>query len=527
MIEQIRILCKIELCNLYGWNVLRHTRDQSVRKKKLALAGVMGVLLVMVMCYMGAMSYGLIMIGAAEIVPAYLNVFASLLVLMLGIFKAGGVIFRRKGYDIIASLPLSDKAVVVSRFIRLYVEGLMAAALVMVPGLLVYGVMMRPGIGYYLLGVLGVLGTPLVPVAAAAGIGGLITGIASRMKHKALVEAGLCMLLVTGIFAASALLSDSTGEVSLEMLQNLEAMVSAALGKAYPLAILMGNGMVHGDAAASLLFVLLSLAVFAAVIGIIAVQFHSICRMLYSTSARHDYQMEQLQKQSVMKALVVREARRYFSSGVYVTNTIIGPVLGTVFCVALPFLEVESIIGVLPIEISVNRVLPFVIAGIFCIMNTTSTSVSMEGKEWWILKSLPLTVKNILDGKILWNLCLWAPFYMVSEAVVLVTQDLSLAEGLWMVLVPALLILFSCVWGITMNLKFPKMQWESETEVVKQSMSSLLGGMGGFFVAMISACVVLLVPVDPNVICLGICMLLAVATGFLYVSNHRVDCQSI
>lgn len=528
MVEQIRILSKIELCNLYGWNVFRHTKDKSIKKKNIALAGTIGLVLVLIMFYMGAMSYGLVLLGAAEIVPAYLNVMASLFVLMFGVLKAGGVIFRNKGYDIISSLPLSDGAVVMSRFIRLYVEGLAVALLVMVPGLLVYGVLVRPGLWYYLLGVLGVLGTPLVPVAVAAGIGTLITGIASRMKHKALVEAGLGVLLVVGIFVVSSLFSDSAGEVSLEMMQNLVEMVSAALGKVYPLAILMGNGMVQGKVGSSLLFVLISAAVFVGVVWIVAVNFHGICRRLYSTSAKHEYQLEQLQKQSVTKAMVVREARRYFSSGVYVTNTIIGPVLGTVFCVALPFLDIESITGVLPIQISVNSVLPFVFAGIFCVMNTTSTSVSMEGKEWWIVKSLPLSVKHILDGKILFNLCLWAPFYMVSEAVVLLTQDLSVTEGIWMVLIPALFMVFSCVFGIAVNLKFPKLQWENEVEVVKQSVSAVIGGMGGFFVAIVSACAVLLVPVNyTNVVCLGICILLVVITVLLYHRNNSTDLKKI
>ena len=144
--------------------------------------------------------------------------------------------------------------------------------------------------------------------------------------------------------------------------------------------------------------------------------------------------------------------------------------------------------------IDMDSIVPFLISGVFCMMTTTATSISMEGKNWWILKSLPLTTKNILDGKILMNLLLLLPFYLLSELFLIVALKPGAGELLWLLLIPAVIILFSCVYGIAVNLRFPVLVWESEVRIVKQSASAMLGGMGGFILAILCAVAVGAVP---------------------------------
>ena len=54
-----------------------------------------------------------------------------------------------------------------------------------------------------------------------------------------------------------------------------------------------------------------------------------------------------------------------------------------------------------------------------------------------------------------------------------------LKELLRLAKIPAVMILFSCVFGITVNLHFPVLEWEKEVRIVKQNASAMLGGMGG------------------------------------------------
>ena len=526
--KQTKILSKIELCNLFGLNVLRHIKDRDGRKQRPALACMIGLVVVFMAVYIGAISYVLIGAKAADVVPMFLTTMSSIFVLMLSIFKASGVIFRNKGYEIISSLPVTKEAVVMSRFVRLYVEGFLVTMLVMMPGLVIYAVLLHPAISYYIIGAVAVFVTPLFPVALATGIGALITGIASRMKYKGLVEAAISVLIVIGLFLWAASFQGQTTTLTQGNIRELVEPILAVVEKMYPLAVMVGDAMLYGNYMKLVLFVLISAIVFVGVVMTVAANFHGICRKLYSISAKHDYKLERLEKNAVWKALVKREAKRYFASGAYVTNTIIGPALAIVFCVGILFVDMDSMLAKLPIQLNVTGALPFIVAGIMIMMNPASSSVSMEGKEWWIVKSLPLTAQNILDGKILFSLCLVTPFYVVAEMILMMTQKISMVERIWFIIIPFLFLVFACVFGIAVNLKFPKLDWESEVSVVKQSASSMLGGLGGMIVAIIAAYAVLMVPVSyAHLIRAIICVLLIVVTVWLYGRNNRVDLRNI
>ena len=526
--KQIRTLMKIELCNLFGWNVFKHTKDKSAKRRSIVLAAAMGVLLGIVMFYVVGLSYGLVMLGAADIIPAYLIMISSIVVLMFGIFKAGGVIFRKKGYDIISSLPISNRTVVLSRFFRLYIENLILIAVVMLPGMITYGVLVHPQIAFYIVGILSILVIPFIPVTIASAVGAVITGIASRMKHKALTEAGLSILLIVIIFIGSFGISENSGEFTTEMIQNLANIVMDLIGKIYPPAVILGNAIVQGDFANFLFMAVVSVIVFGVVAFIVSAKFDSICSSLYATSAKHNYQMKEMEKNSIQKALIVREARRYFSSEIYVTNTIMGPVLGVAFCIGLFFFNPEEITAGLPVALNVKAAIPYFIAAIFNMMNVTSTSISMEGKEFWIVKSLPLDTKMILDSKLLFNLCLLAPFYFVSEILAVIALRPSILELVWLILIPALLCLCACVFGITANLLFPKLDWENETTVVKQSASAAIGGMSGVVASIPCMFAVLCVPERVvNGINGAICILLVLIAVALYRRNNKFDLKSV
>lgn len=544
MIRQIRTLAKIELCNLYGLNILRNTSDSKFKKKSIAMMAVALIVAVILMGYVAGLCYGLIILDISDIIPAYLITISSLLTLAFGVFKAGGVIFRKNGYEIISSLPLSDAAVVISRLIRLYIEDIVLTVGVMLPGVVVYAVLVQPKLTFYVVGLLSVPVIPLLPLTVAVGIGTLITGISSRMKHKALVEAALSVLLVVGIFAGSAGFSGNANnmlvqpglepgsgldsEMTLEMIGKMSPVVMEILENIYPPAVILGNAMLQGDFAGFLLIALISAAAVIAVATVVAVNFHGISHRLYKTLAKHNYRLEHLQKNSVLKSLVKREAKRYFASGTYLTNTIIGPIMAAVLSVGLIFANLEKMTETFTISINVNAAVPFVVAGILVMMNAASVSISMEGKEWWIVKTLPLTVKNVVDGKIVFNLCLLTPFYVISEFGMLIALRTDIIGAFWIIVVPALIMAFSCVFGVNANLMFPKLDWDSEVSVVKQSAAALIGGMGGTLTAILCALMVLILPkAYTNLINLIIVIVLIILIMLLYHKNCKTDFKNV
>lgn len=528
MRTQIKIFTKLECSNLFGWNVFRHTSDPKAKRRARLMLGAWVFLIAVVWAYVGALSWGLVTLGAGEVVPAYLMAIASLVLLFFGIFKAGSVLFRKNGYEILCSLPVNRWAIVISRFLRMYAEDLLVALAVLLPGLAVFGWMVRPGAGFYLAGVLAALAVPLLPLAVSSLIGVVVAGLASRMKHKGLAEAGLSIVVVLAVLMGSGKLA-GMGEAQFtpELLLRLSETVFGLLEGLYPPAVWLGRAVARGDAPACALLLAVFLAVLALMAQLIGSRFHEIFRRLFSFSAGHNYRMERLNQGSLVSALYKRELKRYFSSGVYVSNTIMGPVLGTVLSGALCFVGADRLTAALPTEVDVAGLVPFLLASVFCLMSATSVSISMEGREFWIVKSLPLTTKSILDAKLLLNLSLMGPFWLLSEILLTVALKPSPMELLWQILIPAEMILFSCVFGITVNLRLPVLDWESETAVVKQSAASMLGGMAGFLLALVCMVPVVLLPEYADLVKLGLCAALALGTVLFYRQNNRADLRQI
>ncbi len=517
-------LLLLELRGLYGLNKFRHCRDPREKNRyRIVLAACM-LLLVMALAYVGGLVYGLCSLGLGAIVPAYLTAIGSALVFALGIFVAGNRIFGLGGYDLLASLPLKPGALVLSRFLSLYVEDLVWTLVIWLPGLAVYGVCQRPGPSLFLQAVPVILLLPAIPLVLATLAGSLVLGLSARMRHKSLVQTGLLVLLVVGILVGSFSVGDAPEGLTPEAFAALAQTIGSLLGQIYPPALWVNGAMVAGELWGLALFALISLGMMAVVIGITARHFHHISTRLRGFSASRSYRLGAMESRHLGKALYLRELRRYFSSSIYVTNTIIGPILGTILAVALAVSGLEPIRQSLPLQIDIPGLLPYVFSAVFCMMNTTSVSISMEGRQFWGIQALPIPAKALLDSKLLLNLSLMLPFYLVSLVAMAVGIRADFVQLWWLAVIPASIMVFSVVLGITVNLRFHSFDWEKEEAVVKQSLSSALGGFAGFLVSAALAVLVLAVPAAfTDGVKLGGCLVLWLLTAVLYRKNNRIS----
>ena len=78
--NELLALIKLQLVNLYGLNVYRNLKDLKEKKKKFWLGVDYIVVAVMMMSYVGGMSFGYVHIGLGDILPAYLIMLTSLII---------------------------------------------------------------------------------------------------------------------------------------------------------------------------------------------------------------------------------------------------------------------------------------------------------------------------------------------------------------------------------------------------------------------------------------------------------------
>ena len=115
---------------------------------------------------------------------------------------------------------------------------------------------------------------------------------------------------------------------------------------------------------------------------------------------------------------------------------------------------------------------------IFCatLSPTTGSAISMEGKQIWISKQLPIPAALWLNAKLYVNLLLVGPSVLIASTILAIAfrsmlRPLDVA-GLY--LLPAAALLCSTVFGLFVNARMPRLNWKTETEVVKQSGAVLI-----------------------------------------------------
>ena len=118
---------------------------------------------------------------------------------------------------------------------------------------------------------------------------------------------------------------------------------------------------------------------------------------------------------------------------------------------------------------------------VLCSMvDISSPSVSLEGKNIWIVQSLPVSPAQALMAKVRLHVLLTlvpaAVFFLVVEILV----RPSAAMALLLPAVSVLYILFSAAFGVFLNLKAPNLTWKNETVPIKQSMSMVVSIFGSW-----------------------------------------------
>ena len=103
----------------------------------------------------------------------------------------------------------------------------------------------------------------------------------------------------------------------------------------------------------------------------------------------------------------------------------------------------------LTLPFPLGNLVPFLLSLMLMMGSTTASSISMEGKQWWIPKSLPIPARTILDSKMLVGLSLMLPAVLISGAVLVISGQTGDVNPVWLFLVPGAYACFSVVFGIT------------------------------------------------------------------------------
>ncbi|MGI6110068.1 MAG: hypothetical protein ACOYB8_09555 [Eubacteriaceae bacterium] len=522
--QQTVELLKIEFSRFLGINVLRFSKEKKKKNQIRVMLFAFIYLAILMIIYMTSMAVQLCNSGMGRVVPAYCMTVTSALVFLFSIFRAGNTLFNEKTYEKLAALPLKPGVIVWSRLLFLYGINLVMALLFMLPAGVVCGIRLELGAGYWIMFCIGTLFVPMIPVTAAAIIGALIASLSSRMEQKNIASAIFTLIFIMAIFLIS-MLPALNPSITDEMMMNIGTDMIGQVSVWYPVSMMFSEG-VFGSAGSWIMFLLISIVVFSLFAWIIDKNYASICRRLTAHAARRKFVMSQQKSKTALRALYEMELRRYVSTPIYITNTIIGYLMMIIYSITMMLMIGNGQIPDGMIRTVLAQLTPVILGFMAMLASTTSSSISIEGRQWWIVRSLPVSPGLLFQAKVLLNLSLALPSCLLSA--VLCALAFGWSGFVWYLIIPMALSVMTSFLGLAANLKFPSFDWDNATEIVKQGGNVLVAMASDFAVTGVGVlCWYLFSGFSYPVSMLIFLVLIAVVTGLLYRKVVNTDLRTI
>ena len=209
-------------------------------------------------------------------------------------------------------------------------------------------------------------------------------------------------------------------------------------------------------------------------IMIVGASYRALNSALQSHARVKKYEMTSMKRNSVYKAIVFKEYKRFTGSSIYMVNAGLGEILSILFGIATLIFGFDDIVSVVtkgaPINTSIlYPAIPLIVYFFIGMVATTAISPSLEGKNYWIVQSLPIEKKALYQGKMLFNMCLTVPPALFAILCICISAHVPIASVILYIILGVALCAFSTTWGCVCGLKHMRLDWENEIEIVKQS----------------------------------------------------------
>lgn len=481
------------------------TGSSSSKKNKKQIKGILlGLLLVLAFTpiaiefgkFLSVAYDGLHSIGQEAVILAFGLSIVSVTIFFFGIFYAMGIFYFSMDVENLLPLPFKPWHIMGAKFAVVLIYEYLTELIFFMPTLMTYGIKSSAGILYYAYGVIIFLLLPIVPLVIASIINMIImrfTNIAKNKDRFRLIGGIIAMFSGIGIniyiqrFTQNIDQSQVTemfteGNNSLvDLVTNIfpstKIAVSSLINSANT------NGFIN-----LILFIVITVA--ALIIFIIlgeALYFKGVMGVSETTSKRKVLSSNELTRNttqsSSVKVYLLKELKLLFRTPIYFMNCVLINFLWPIF-ILIPLFSQKGDTGQIA---QISKLLKDgkgagIALGIFfafvvfasCSNGISSTSISREGKNLFILKYIPMKYTKQLMAKVLSAVALGMSGMVMVSIVGIAILKIPLDLVLLMIIVGTLGILFTSFIGMFIDLNFPKLNWDTEQKAVKQNLNVMI-----------------------------------------------------
>ena len=458
----------------------------------------------------------------------------SIMTIIEGVYKTSSLIFKCKDDQLLLSLPIKKRTVLFIRIFKFYVFELLFNSMFLLPIMIAY-IRWADKLNwtYYLTSIIMLLFLPIIPIVVSCIIGVITGSLTSRFKYK-----NAAQIIISMTFVIIILICSYNIDYYLNYLMKHATSVNDLVTKLYYPAGVYAKLITSFNFTDLFIFIVINIVVFIIALYLLSKVYFKINSRMNKVFTNKKIKIDKLiiKAEPPTKSLIKKELITFFKTPVFIVNAGFALVL-FILAVIIISIKFDSVIPVLTnketgLGISYNIVknnISILIFGLISMASymtsITHSVISLEGRNINILKALPIKTKTILLSKIYSSLVLTTPVLIIGDLILIIRFKIQIIEAVLLLFLSILIPLVSHFIGLIINLKYPKLDAENSTEVVKQSTSSFISVMIGMLLFMISiiALFKLLGEVSPIKILLGAALIYILIDTLLYLYLIKIS----
>ena len=431
--------------------------------------------------------------NAESVVLVIYALITTLIILMEGSYKSIDLLFKPKDNDMLLAMPIKKSTIVFARIIKFYVFEMVYCLIFLLPAIIAYAMVAEVGLSYYVVAITMLVLIPVIPITIACIIGLVISLISGRFRHKTFLQIALSFL---AMFATVGLvflinMSPNNGEYAMIAISN-------KVTEFYYPASTFVNLVTNFNIWEYLIFIVVNLAIMGLTVIVISrFCFKIITRLATVNQIKNVNVNYNLKKHSQTFAMVKKEMTRYFCTPVLLMNTAMGLVF-FVIAVGAILVKFDDIVNSLTTSVEefpltadkISSYLPSVTLAMVAFASLltciTATLISLEGKAFNILKSLPISGKKVIMTKVLAATLLIVPVTAIGSLVMAFRFQFGFLDTLLVLIGVVLMPLVTELIGVLINIKYPRFDAENDTVVVRQSASVMVATFLGLGMVLVT-----------------------------------------
>ncbi len=403
----------------------------------------------------------------------------------ISVFWGSGLLLSDTNIDSVLALPIPLRTLILSKLSVLFIVEVALTAALLLPMMVLFGLTADMGFPFYLIVLEITILFPVIPGLLGTMIGTQIYRIlksSSARIARLKAAAAILVLFAFMIFMFCKFPDIAAGNFG----DVISTSTFTLYAGRYIHRLLNGDYLLIGLYFGGVFLIGVTL-----LYGLIKIfrNWYSNDAIQGSKSQPVDWNKETTEQHSPVSALLERERTRYFSLPVYLTNTACGLLFAAVFVLLVvlmsdkitPYIyQLAEYFQVPFADYDVLFIYAFsILTTISC---TTYVSISIEGKQIEILKSLPIAAKSLFRVKLLHHLSMSVPTIFVLNTIMALYLQWSFPKAMLGYAFPLLCSVLIGMIGYILNLIFPNFEWENVTHIIKQSLPAILTALIGVVV---------------------------------------------